>query len=60
MTSIAGFANDRLETMTVAFDDTDPPEPVGLSFVGTVEATTDFAGTSQEVLRRELGGVDCS
>ncbi|MFI6043420.1 hypothetical protein ACIA8C_17440 [Nocardia sp. NPDC051321] len=46
--------------MTMAFDDTDPPELVGLSFVGIVEATTEFASTSQEVLRRELGGVDCS
>ncbi|MEV6557114.1 hypothetical protein AB0M22_15440 [Nocardia sp. NPDC051756] len=27
-----------------------------LSFAGTVEAAPDFATTSQEVLRRELGG----
>lgn len=42
--------------MTAAFDDTDPPELIDLSFVGIVEAATDFASTSQEVLRRELGG----
>ncbi|MEV0343296.1 hypothetical protein AB0H49_30180 [Nocardia sp. NPDC050713] len=31
------------------------PQP-RLSFAGTVEASPDFAATSQEVLRRELGG----
>lgn len=36
---------------------TDEPGPRRrLSFTGTVEATPDFASTSEEVLRRELGG----
>ncbi|MEV0029276.1 hypothetical protein [Nocardia sp. NPDC050793] len=36
-------------------DATDTPSPP-LSFAGIAEGPPDFASTSQEVLRRELGG----